>query len=77
MYMREIYALGLGGGRPTTTEYGALEAAARGVVTAEAYGYVAGSASSESTYRANRAALDAWQIGTSPFPLPPSPGRVV
>ena len=40
----------------------ALEAAARERLSAEAFGYVAGGASSEATVKANRVAFERWQI---------------
>ena len=59
----QIYMGGMGGAKPTLPiDPDALEAAARGVLSAEAYGYVAGGAGAEATMRANRAAFDRWQI---------------
>jgi L-lactate dehydrogenase (cytochrome) len=62
-YQNEIYLNGTVG---TLPEYpiGAtlLEDAARERLSAEAFGYVAGSAGSESTHGANRAAFDRWWI---------------
>ncbi|MBA3825030.1 MAG: alpha-hydroxy-acid oxidizing protein [Ktedonobacterales bacterium] len=58
-----IYMGGMGGVRPTLPiDPTALEAAAKAVLSAEAYGYVAGGAGTEATMRANRAAFDRWQI---------------
>jgi len=62
-YQNEIYLTGLGGEVPThPIDFAALEAKAREVMTAEAFGYVAGSAGLERTERANRAAFDDWRI---------------
>jgi isopentenyl diphosphate isomerase/L-lactate dehydrogenase-like FMN-dependent dehydrogenase len=62
-YQNEIYLNGTAGIVPEfPIEPAALEAAAREVFTPEAFGYVAGSAGTESTARANRAAFDRWQI---------------
>jgi isopentenyl diphosphate isomerase/L-lactate dehydrogenase-like FMN-dependent dehydrogenase len=62
-YQNEIYLNGTAGIRPEfPIEPGALEAAAREKLTPEAFGYVAGSAGTESTARANRAAFDRWRI---------------
>ncbi|CAO1629377.1 unnamed protein product [Parajaminaea phylloscopi] len=63
-YMRQIYIEGVQGTKPTfTTSTGAaLEQEAKARLTPEAYGYVAGSASSETTPANNRRALDEWQI---------------
>ncbi len=62
-YQYEIYGRGLGGERPklpiTVSE---LEEAARKELSPEAFGYVAGGASSEATMRANREAFARWQI---------------
>jgi len=62
-FAREIYLRGLGGERPDLpmTADG-LEAAARGVLSAEAFGYVAGGASTERTMAANREAFARWRI---------------
>lgn len=59
----EIYLRGMTGERPDLpmTATG-LEHAARGVLSAEAYGYVAGGASSERTVAANREAFARWRI---------------
>lgn len=64
-YMREIYLGGTQGVAPTfTTSTGKLlEEQAKEKLTPEAYGYVAGGASSESTIANNRKALDDWRIG--------------
>jgi lactate 2-monooxygenase len=62
-YQNEIYLAGMEGTRPQfPVEPGALETAAARVFTPEAFGYVAGSAGTESTARANRAAFDRWRI---------------
>ncbi|MGH3962217.1 MAG: alpha-hydroxy-acid oxidizing protein [Pseudonocardiaceae bacterium] len=60
---REIYLRGLAGERPDLpmTADG-LEAAARGVLPAEAFSYVAGGASTERTVTANREAFARWRI---------------
>ncbi|MGH3824057.1 MAG: lactate 2-monooxygenase [Pseudonocardiaceae bacterium] len=59
----EIYLRGLAGKRPDLpmTADG-LEAAARDVLPAEAFSYVAGGASTERTITANRAAFARWRI---------------
>jgi lactate 2-monooxygenase len=62
-YQNEIYLNGTVGIVPDfPVEPGALEAAARERFAPEVFGYVAGSAGTESTARANRAAFDHWQI---------------
>ncbi|CAO1621004.1 unnamed protein product [Sympodiomycopsis kandeliae] len=63
-YMREIYLGGTQGVKPSfTTATGSdLEREAKEKCSPEAYGYVAGAASSESTVNHNRKALDDWQI---------------
>jgi lactate 2-monooxygenase len=62
-YQNEIYFRGIAGERPPfTTDLSRLEAAARAVLPAQAFGYVAGSAGSGSTARANRAAFERWRI---------------
>jgi lactate 2-monooxygenase len=62
-YQNEIYLNGTVGILPEfPLEPGALEAAARERFAPEAFGYVAGSAGTESTARANRAAFDRLQI---------------
>ncbi len=62
-YQNEIYLAGMEGVRPEfPVEPGALETAAAGAFSPEAFGYVAGSAGTESTARANRAAFDRWRI---------------
>ena len=60
---REIYLRGLAGQRPELpmTADG-LEAAAQRVLPAEAFGYVAGGASTERTVAANREAFTRWRI---------------
>src|SRR5690606_18240249 len=51
------------GERPRfTTDLARLEEAARGLLAPQAFGYVAGSAGSGSTARANRAAFERWRI---------------
>ncbi|WP_442814981.1 lactate 2-monooxygenase [Streptomyces sp. NBC_01775] len=58
-YQNEIYLHGLEGRVPPfTTEATALGASARGHLDAGAFGYVAGSAGSGATHRANREAFD-------------------
>jgi lactate 2-monooxygenase len=60
---REIYLRGVAGQRPElpmTAE--GLEAAAQRVLPAEAFGYVAGGASTERTVAANREAFARWRI---------------
>lgn len=63
--MREIYLGGTQGIAPTfTTSTGVgLEQQAKEKISPNAYGYVAGAASSEGTVSNNRKALDDWQIG--------------
>jgi lactate 2-monooxygenase len=62
-YQNEIYLNGTVGIVPEfPLEPGLLEAAARDSFAADAFGYVAGSAGTESTARANRAAFERWQI---------------
>lgn len=62
-YQNEIYLNGMIGVRPNLPiEPAALESAAAEAMTPEAFGYVAGSAGTESTARANRAAFDRWRI---------------
>jgi L-lactate dehydrogenase (cytochrome) len=62
-YQNEIYLNGMVGVVPDfPIEPGALEAAAQGALSPEAFGYVAGSAGTESTARANREAFNRWQI---------------
>lgn len=62
-FQSEIYQRGLTGQRPDLpmTADG-LEAAARGALSAEAFGYVAGGASTERTVAANRQAFARWRI---------------
>ena len=58
-----FYLTGTTGARPPfTTDLVGLEAAAREVLDPQAYGYVAGSAGSTSTARANREAFERWRI---------------
>jgi L-lactate dehydrogenase (cytochrome) len=62
-YQNEIYLTGTTGARPPfTTDLAGLEDAAREVLDPQAFGYVAGSAGSTSTARANRAAFERWRI---------------
>jgi lactate 2-monooxygenase len=62
-YQNEIYLQGSAGVRPDLPcEPGQLEALARERFAPEPFGYVAGSAGTESTARANRAAFDRWRI---------------
>src|SRR5437763_15962050 len=62
-YQNEIYLNGLSGVFPALPcEPGQLEDLARERFDPEPFGYVAGSAGTESTARANRAAFDRWRI---------------
>ena len=62
-YQNEIYLAGLGDVVPELpADLTRLEAIAEERMPATAFGYVAGSAGSEATARANRAAFDAWRI---------------
>ena len=62
-YQNEIYLHGLSGTYPELPcEPGQLEEVARERFDPEPFGYVAGSAGTESTARANRAAFDRWRI---------------
>src|SRR3954454_10142298 len=62
-YQNEIYLHGLSGTFPELPcEPGALEDLARERFDPGPFGYVAGSAGTESTARANRAAFDRWRI---------------
>jgi isopentenyl diphosphate isomerase/L-lactate dehydrogenase-like FMN-dependent dehydrogenase len=62
-YQNEIYLQGLSGMFPALPcEPGQLEDLARERFDPEPFGYVAGSAGTESTARANRAAFDRWRI---------------
>lgn len=62
--MRQIYIQALQGGvKPQTTKYWKLREEAQKKLKPEAFDYVDGSASTQSTERNNRSALDAWQIG--------------
>ncbi|WP_030167102.1 lactate 2-monooxygenase [Spirillospora albida] len=62
-FQNSIYLQGLGDVLPALpTDLTKLEALAEGVLSAQAFGYVAGSAGSEATARANRAALERWRI---------------
>jgi lactate 2-monooxygenase len=62
-FQSEIYLRGTTGERPPfTTDLARLEDAAREAMAPEAFGYVAGSAGSGATARANRRAFDRWRI---------------
>ncbi|TVT31540.1 alpha-hydroxy-acid oxidizing protein [Amycolatopsis rhizosphaerae] len=62
-YQNEIYLQGLAGTTPAfSTDPTTLDGAASGVLTPEAYGYVAGGAGSGATMHANREAFDRWKI---------------
>ncbi|HEY7072499.1 MAG TPA: alpha-hydroxy-acid oxidizing protein [Acidimicrobiales bacterium] len=62
-FQSEIYLRGTTGERPPfTTDLAGLEDAAREALPPEAFGYVAGSAGSGATARANRRAFDRWRI---------------
>jgi lactate 2-monooxygenase len=62
-YQNEIYLSGLAGELPEfPIDFRSLEAKAQEVMSAEAFGYVAGSAGLERTETANRAAFDKWRI---------------
>jgi lactate 2-monooxygenase len=62
-YQNEIYMAGLGDVRPDLpTDLTQLEALAEERLPASSFAYVAGAAGSESTARANRAALEAWRL---------------
>jgi L-lactate dehydrogenase (cytochrome) len=62
-YHNEIYAAGLADVRPALpTDLTRLEPLARRRLSDTAYGYVAGSAGTGATNRANRAAFDRWRI---------------
>ena len=62
-YQNEIYLAGLDDVTPDLpTDLTRLEALAEERMTAASFGYVAGSAGSEATARANRAAFEAWRI---------------
>jgi lactate 2-monooxygenase len=62
-FQNEIYLEGLGDVLPVLpTDPARLEEEARRRLSAEAFGYVAGSAGSEATAAANRAAFDRWRI---------------
>ncbi|HET6910780.1 MAG TPA: lactate 2-monooxygenase [Mycobacteriales bacterium] len=62
-YQNEIYLHGLAGTLPELPcEPGQLEDVARERLDPEPFGYVAGSAGTESTARANREAFDRWRI---------------
>lgn len=59
----EIYQMGAKGEKPQVpVSYEELKRAAREVLSAEAYGYLAGGAGSEETMRANREAFRGWRI---------------
>ena len=62
-YQNEIYLTGLADELPKfPIDFRSLEAKAMEVMSAEAFGYVAGSAGLERTETANRAAFDKWRI---------------
>ncbi|SPO30760.1 related to CYB2 - lactate dehydrogenase cytochrome b2 [Ustilago trichophora] len=61
-YLREIYVGGLSGSRPQTTDLKLLEQQAKAKINPEAYAYVAGSASTESTAHGNLDAFKRWHI---------------
>ncbi|MBW8484887.1 lactate 2-monooxygenase [Actinomadura parmotrematis] len=62
-FQNEIYLNGLGDALPALpTDLTRLEELAGAKLSAQAHGYVAGSAGSEATARANRAAFDRWRI---------------
>jgi isopentenyl diphosphate isomerase/L-lactate dehydrogenase-like FMN-dependent dehydrogenase len=62
-YQNEIYLSGMLGTPPEfPIDVAALEAAAKERFAPEAFGYVAGSAGTESTARANREAFERWRI---------------
>jgi lactate 2-monooxygenase len=62
-YQNEIYLMGLADQRPTwPCNLAALEEQAKETLTPEAFGYVAGSAGTEGTARANRAAFERYRI---------------
>ncbi|HZE50728.1 MAG TPA: lactate 2-monooxygenase [Jatrophihabitantaceae bacterium] len=62
-YANEIYLQGLGDVRPAfTTDTSALEESARSVMEPGPFWYVAGSAGSGATTRANREAFDRWRL---------------
>jgi isopentenyl diphosphate isomerase/L-lactate dehydrogenase-like FMN-dependent dehydrogenase len=62
-FQLELYLAGAAGTPPPyPVAFDDLEAAAREVLTPEAFAYVAGSAGTELTARANRAAFERWQI---------------
>src|SRR5271169_4935879 len=59
----EIYGGGLAGETPELpVSVGALEERARELLSAEAFGYVAGGAGAERTMRANLQAFERWEI---------------
>jgi L-lactate dehydrogenase (cytochrome) len=62
-FQNEIYLGGLGDARPALpTDLTRLEEEARRRLSAQAFGYVAGSAGAEATAAANRAAFERWRI---------------
>jgi lactate 2-monooxygenase len=62
-FQLELYLAGVGGESPPyPVTFDGLEQAARQVMSDLAFGYVAGSAGTELTARANRAAFERWQI---------------
>jgi len=59
----QIYALGLGGGKPSVpVPLDLLEQKAKEILSPRAYDYVAGGAGGEDTMRANREAFYRWRI---------------
>ncbi|WP_405163059.1 alpha-hydroxy-acid oxidizing protein [Nocardia sp. NBC_01499] len=59
----EIYRAGVSGTRPELpTDPTKLAAAARNVLSAEVFGYIAGAAGTEATAAANRAAFERWRL---------------
>src|ERR1700694_2621647 len=59
----QIYALGLGGGKPCVpVPLDLLEQRAKEILAPRAYDYVAGGAGGEDTVRANREAFYRWRI---------------
>ncbi|WP_194396775.1 alpha-hydroxy-acid oxidizing protein [Microbacterium atlanticum] len=64
----DIYRAGISGTRPRVpVDAGALEAAARRALSAEAFAYIAGGAGAERTVAANRAAFGRWQVWPRPL----------
>src|SRR5690606_34766972 len=62
-FQNSIYLQGLGDVRPALpTDLTKLEGLAERSLSMQAFGYVAGSAGTEATARANREAFDRWRI---------------